>query len=52
MDRDNKLNNVIFCLSGIAGLWKGIHDQVDEKEYSSTKLWDRTLRFQVNLMEK
>lgn len=50
MDRNSKLSSIIFALSGIAGLWKGIHDQVDAKPESSSKLWDVSLRHQVNLL--
>ncbi len=38
MDRNTKLSSIIYAVSGIAELWKGIHDQVDNKPQSCTEL--------------
>ena len=50
MDRDNKLISIINTVGGLVRLWKGIHDQVDAKEVSGTKMWDISLRTQVNIL--
>jgi hypothetical protein len=50
VDRCYKLSNIVDNISGIAELWKGIHVQVDAKPESSSKLWDVSLRHQVNIL--
>ena len=48
----NPLNEQVMNKSGQKDLDKGLHEQVDQKEQSSTKMWDKPVEQQKKEQEK